>query len=68
MKKLIALLGMIILLASCNDSAKKVVVMSKGVADINIDTKIIKAKDGAGHQEQVLVLVAIALSPINWQE
>ena len=56
MKKLIALLGSIILLASCNDSAKKVVVMSKGVADINTDAKTITAKDGAGHQEQVLVL------------
>ncbi len=56
MKKIFAVLGSLILLASCNDSAKKVVVMSKGVADINTDTKTIKAKDGAGHQEQVLVL------------
>lgn len=44
------------ILTACNDSAKKVIVMSKGAAEINTDAKTIKAKDGAGHEEKVLVL------------
>ncbi|MBV9988471.1 MAG: hypothetical protein JO301_12390 [Chitinophagaceae bacterium] len=56
MKKLFALLTVISLLASCNDSAKKVIVMSKGEADINTDTKIITGKEGAGRNEKMFVL------------
>lgn len=56
MKKLIAVFLAVTILTACNDSAKKVVVMSKGPAEINTDAKTIKAKDGAGHEEKVLVL------------
>jgi hypothetical protein len=56
MKKLIALFAVSIALFACNDSAKKVIVMSKGEADINTSAKTITAKDGAGRNEKMFVL------------
>lgn len=56
MKKLIALCSLIVLLASCNDTAKKVIVMSKGQPDINTDAKTITSKDGNSHEEKMFVL------------
>lgn len=56
MKKLIALFAVSIALFACNDSAKKIIVMSKGEADINTGAKTITAKDGAGRNEKMFVL------------
>jgi hypothetical protein len=53
MRKIIVFLASVMILTSCNDSAKKVVIMSKGPAEVNTDTKTITAKDGAGHEEKV---------------
>ena len=61
MKKLLSILS-IIALCSCNDSAKKIIVMSKGPADVNTDAKTITAKDGAGHEEKMFVLGSGAYS------
>ncbi|MCW3087749.1 MAG: hypothetical protein JWQ78_1135 [Sediminibacterium sp.] len=52
MKKILAFFALSILLAACADSGKKIVVMSKGSAEINTDTKTITSKDGAGHEEK----------------
>jgi hypothetical protein len=54
MKKIIACLALVVLAASCADNSKKIIVMSKGPADINTDTKTIIAKDGAGHDEKTI--------------
>jgi hypothetical protein len=56
MKPILFLSAAILLLASCNDSAKKIIVMSKGDADINTGSKTISASDGAGHNEKTFVL------------
>ncbi len=56
MKKLLTLLSLVITLFACNDSAKKIVVMSKGPAEINTSDNTIKSKDGAGHDEKIFVL------------
>ncbi|NCI47786.1 hypothetical protein [Sediminibacterium soli] len=58
MKQLLPLsvIMLTVALASCNDSAKKIVVMSKGEADINTGDKTISAGDGAGHNEKTFVL------------
>lgn len=50
MKKLLTLLLVSFLAIACNRE-KKIVVMSKGKAEINTDAKTIKATDGAGHEE-----------------
>ena len=55
MKKIIALLSVVILLSAC-DREKRILVMSKGKADINTDAKTIKAKDGASHEEQLVIM------------
>lgn len=55
MKKIVALLSVIVLLAAC-DKDKKIVVMSKGEADINTDAKTIKATDGASHEEKTAIV------------
>ena len=57
MKKIIALLSLVILLSAC-DNDKKIIVMSKGAADINTDTKTIKATDGASHEEKITMASA----------
>jgi hypothetical protein len=56
MKKLSLFLMIVMAAAACNDSAKKIIVMSKGAADINSDTKTITGKDGAGRNEKMFVL------------
>jgi hypothetical protein len=50
MKRILFILGAVVLLASCKE--KKVIVMSKGPAEINTDNKTIKATDGSGHEEK----------------
>lgn len=54
MKHLIACFAAIVLLVSCSD--KKMVVMSKGPAEVNTDTKTIKAGDEAGHELKEITL------------
>jgi hypothetical protein len=54
MKQLLACFAAIVLLVSCSD--KKMVVMSKGPAEINTDAKTIKAGDGSGHEEKEVTL------------
>jgi hypothetical protein len=54
MKKIVFLFGAVLLLASCKD--KKMIVMSKGPAEVNTDNKTIKAKDGSGHEEKEVTL------------
>lgn len=46
----IAILG----LSACSSHEKKVVVMSKGKADIDLNAGTIKSTDGAGHEEKTL--------------
>ncbi|MEO7531368.1 MAG: lipoprotein [Sediminibacterium sp.] len=54
MKRILFFLGALLLLSACKE--KRIIVMSKGVADINTDNKTIKAKDGAGHEEKAFVV------------
>ena len=52
MKKMIAFCCVALLLSACSSQGKKIVVMSKGAAEINTADKTIKATDGAGHEEK----------------
>jgi hypothetical protein len=54
MKKLFSVFCMVLLLSACKD--KKLVVFSKGTADVNTDAKTIKSKDGSGHEEKEVTL------------
>ncbi len=54
MKKMISILGVVLLLGACKD--KKLIVMSKGPAEVNNDAKTIKTKDGTGHEEKEVTL------------
>jgi hypothetical protein len=54
MKQFIACLTALLVLSACSD--KKMIVMSKGPADVNTDNKTIKATDGAGHEEKEITL------------
>jgi hypothetical protein len=54
MKKLFSILGVVLLLSACKD--KKLIVFSKGKAEVNTDAKTIKATDGAGHEEKEVTL------------
>jgi hypothetical protein len=56
MKNIIIVFSLLVVLAACNDTAKKVIVLSKGPADINTDNKTISSKDGSGHEEKTFVL------------
>ncbi len=47
----------IILFASCSSDQKRVVVFSKGPAEVNTETKTIKAGDGAGHEDKTIDFV-----------
>jgi hypothetical protein len=47
----------IILFASCSSDQKRVVIFSKGSAEVNTDTKTIKATDGAGHEDKTVDFV-----------
>ena len=55
MKRIFFLLCTILVLSSCGKE-KKLVVMSKGPAEINTDAKTIKAKDGSGHEEKEVIV------------
>lgn len=55
MKNTIVLLGLLLFLASC-DKSKKMVIISKGEADINTEAKTIKAKDGGGYDEKMVTI------------
>ena len=54
MKNIIVSLFAILLFASCANNIKRIVVMSKGPAELDESTKTIKAKDGTGHEEKVV--------------
>jgi len=54
MKKILVCLFAAALLMACSE--KRVVVMSKGPAEINTDNKTIKAGDGSGHEEKSFVV------------
>ena len=54
MKKIFYLFATIHVLTSCSE--KKLIVMSKGPAEINTNTKIIKATDGTAHEEKVVTV------------
>jgi archaellum component FlaF (FlaF/FlaG flagellin family) len=54
MKKIMILLSAVLVLSACSD--KKMVVMSKGPAEVNTDAKTIKAIDGSGHEEKEVTL------------
>jgi hypothetical protein len=50
MKRILFVLLAALSLSACKE--KRVIVMSKGPAEINTDNRTIKAKDGAGHEEK----------------
>ncbi len=54
MKRILFILGAVILLASCKE--KKMIVLSKGAAVVNTDNKTIKATDGSGHNAQEFMI------------
>lgn len=54
MKKILFFGLALVLFASCK--SKKMIVMSKGEADINLEAKTITAKDGGGHEEKAVTL------------
>jgi len=66
MKKFIGAFCIAALFASCSGGDKRIVVMSKGPAEINTDALTIKAKDGSGHEEKDAILnggkISFALS------
>ena len=55
MKNFVSLVCIVFFMVACNKE-KKIIVMSKGEAMINTETKTIKAKDGAGHEEKMAVV------------
>lgn len=54
MKRIFVFLSALFLMTACSE--KKVVVMSKGPAEINTDNKTIKAGDGASHEEKTITV------------
>ncbi len=52
MKQLLACLILSTILISCANNTKRILVIAKGSADINTDTKTITFKDGAGTEEK----------------
>src|SRR3954467_6953432 len=54
MKKILGIFSVVLLLSACKD--KKLVVMSKGPAEVNTDAKTISAKDGTSHEEKEVTL------------
>lgn len=56
MKKTLFVIASIILLSACGGKDKKMIVMSKGPADVNADAKTITSKDGSGHEEKEVIL------------
>lgn len=55
MKQLLAILVASILLTACGGD-KKIIVMSKGPAEVNTDAKTIRAKDGSSHEEKEVLV------------
>ncbi|MBN8720237.1 MAG: membrane lipoprotein lipid attachment site-containing protein [Sediminibacterium magnilacihabitans] len=62
MKKLLFGLSTLALLSACSSNNKRLIVMSKGAADVNTDTRTITAKDGAGHDEKTIDIAGQKLS------
>ena len=56
MNNILPLVIFLIVFAACNDTAKKVVVMSKGQPEINTNDNTITSKDGNSHEEKMFVL------------
>ncbi|HEY1018434.1 MAG TPA: hypothetical protein VGE25_05520 [Sediminibacterium sp.] len=54
MKKILFFGLALVLFTSCK--SKKMIVMSKGEAEINLEAKTITAKDGGGHEEKAVTL------------
>ncbi len=57
MKSLLSILTAILFFTACSSDQKRVVVFSKGTAEINTETKTIKATDGAGHEDKAVDFV-----------
>lgn len=57
MKKTIYAIFASCLLAACSNAGKKIIVLSKGPAEINTETKTISAKDGTGHQDKTFTVM-----------
>lgn len=57
MKSILSVFAVIVFLTACSSDQKRVVVFSKGSADINTETKTITAKDGAGHEDKAVDFV-----------
>lgn len=56
-KSLLSIITAILFFTACSSDQKRVVVFSKGTAEINTETKIIKATDGAGHEDKAVDFV-----------
>jgi hypothetical protein len=54
MKKIFSILSVVLLLSACKD--KKLIVLSKGPAEVNTDAKTISAKDGTSHEEKEVTI------------
>lgn len=57
MKSILSILTAILFFTACSSDQKRVVVFSKGTAEINTETKTIKATDGAGHEDKAVDFV-----------
>jgi hypothetical protein len=62
MKKLLFGLSALALLSACSSNNKRLIIMSKGAADVNTDTRTITTKDGAGHDEKTIDITGEKLS------
>jgi hypothetical protein len=56
MKKIFGLVVLAASMAACSDSTKKLIVLSKGEAEVNTDAKTIKTTNGAGHHDKMVIL------------
>lgn len=56
MKKIFLFIAIAGMLASCKNTSKKVIVMSKGDPVINTNAKTITSTDGAGHTEKMFIV------------
>jgi len=51
MKRIIACLSIVVLVASCSEGKKKVIIISEGTADVNLEQRTVTTK-GRGHEEK----------------